>query len=387
MNNQTYDVIIIGGGFAGCALAYQFSRAKASTLLLESGHFCSGTSAACAGRAQIFDSETPQYLEIVKQGYSMLPQLVRELEVDLEWETPGHITLYSSQEQLSGQLKKIAWLKNSGFYAEFLDIEQLKKTEPFLEVNNCVGAIIAEEGHLNPFKFWWGYLQAAQKHAAVVKHHTKVTNLLVEKNNVTSVITNTHKYSGKVVILAMGAWTSTFLSKMNVDLPISFTKAEALVSEPLPRILNHHIGTSGFYESVHGENKSVTLGLGQHKNGCLLISNAIQPADEIELASSAWALPALNQQMMKFFPKLANVRMLRTWSAPSPFAEDYQPIVGWLPKIDNLYIASAFHLAIPTIPLFSEKIRDHVLKNNANFPQQFLEPFSPMRFFNKVLLD
>jgi len=305
----------------------------------------------------------------------------------LEWETPGHITLYSSQEQLSGQLKKIAWLKNSGFYAEFLDIEQLKKTEPFLEVNNCVGAIIAEEGHLNPFKFCWGYLQAAQKHAAVVKHHTKVTNLLVEKNNVTSVITNTHKYSGKVVILAMGAWTSTFLSKMNVDLPISFTKAEAMVSEPLPRILNHHIGTSGFYESVHGENKSVTLGLGQHKNGCLLISNAIQPADEIERASSAWALPALNQQMMKFFPKLANVRMLRTWSAPSPFAEDYQPIVGWLPQIDNLYIASAFHLAIPTIPLFSEKIRDHVLENNANLSQQFLEPFSPLRFFNKVLLD
>ena len=387
MNNQIYDVIIIGGGFAGCALAYQFSKAKLKTLLLEGGHIGSGTSAACAGRAQIFDSETPEYLEIVKQGYAMLPTLGEELGKDLEWETPGHITLYSSQEQLSAQLKKISWLTNSGFHAKYLDIDQLKKIEPFLEVNNCVGAIIAEEGHLNPFKFCWGYLHAAQKHGATIMHHSAVTDLLIEKNNITAVITTSHKYSGKIVILAVGAWTSTFLSKINVDLPISFTKAEAMVSESLPGILNHHIGTSGFYESVHGKNKSVTLGLGQHKNGSLLISNAIQPMNEIERSSSAWGLPALNQQMMKFFPKLRNVRMLRTWSAPSPFAEDYQPIVGWLPQFDNLYLACAFHLAIPTIPLISEKIRDHILEKNANLPSQFLEPFSPLRFFNKVILD
>ncbi len=381
MNNYIYDVIIIGGGFAGCALAYQFARAKVSTLLLESGHFCSGTSAACAGRAQIFDSETPRYLEIVKQGYSMLPLLGNELGLDLEWETPGHITLYSSQEQLSAQLMKISWLTKLGFNAEFLDIDQLKKMEPYLDVNNCVGAILAEEGHLNPFKFCWGYLHAAQKNGAVAKHHTKVKNLILQANNITEVVTETHSYAGKVIILALGAWTTSFLSNMNLSLPMSFTKAEALVSEPLPKTLNHHIGTSGFYDSVHGENKSVTLGLGQHKNGCLLISNAIQPMNEIEKSSSAWGMPTINQQMMRFFPKLNKVRMVRTWSAPSPFAEDYQPILGWLPQFDNLYIAAAFHLAIPTIPLFSEKIANHILEQNSNMPAEFLDPFSPARFF------
>jgi len=155
MNNNIYDIIIIGGGFAGCALTYQFSRAKQKTLLLEGGHICSGTSAACAGRAQIFDSETPDYLNIVKQGYSKLLLLGDELGVDLEWESPGHITLYSSQKQLSAQLEKISWLNNLGFYAEFLDVHQLNKIEPYLKIKHCVGAIIAEEGHLNPFKFCW----------------------------------------------------------------------------------------------------------------------------------------------------------------------------------------------------------------------------------------
>ena len=388
MNNNIYDIIVIGGGFAGCALTYQFASAKQKTLLLEGGHICSGTSAACAGRAQIFDSETPDYLNIVKQGYSKLLLLGDELGVDLEWESPGHITLYSSQKQLSAQLEKISWLNNLGFYAEFLDVHQLNKIEPYLNIKHCVGAIIAEEGHLNPFKFCWGYLHAAQKNCAQVKHHTDVTNLVINKNNITEVITRKESYFGKVIILALGAWTAKFLSKMNIRLPISFTKAEAMVSEPLPKTFSHHIGTSGFYESVHGENKSVTLGLGQHKNGCLVISNAIQPMKEIDRTSSAWGMPAINQQMMNFFPNLNKIRIVRTWSAPSLFSEDYQPIVGWLPQFDNLYIASAFHLAIPTIPLFSEKIANQILEQNLVSSTEFLQPFSPTRFFrDKVLLE
>jgi glycine/D-amino acid oxidase-like deaminating enzyme len=381
MKNNTFDVIIIGGGFAGCALAYHFAQAKSDTLLLESNHFCSGTSSACAGRVQIFDSETPEYLKIVHQGYSELPSLGNELEIDLEWNLPGHLTLYYSKEQMTSHLKKIAWMRDLGLYAEFVKPEEIKEIEPFLNSGNCVGAILAEEGHLNPFKFGWGYLKSAKKLGATIKSFSKVEHFITEGNKIIGVKTRTESYFGKYIILATGAWSRSLTQKFGVNLPLFFTSAEAMVSEPLPKILHHHIGSSGFYDSIHGEMKSVTLGLGQHVNGCLLISNAIQPATIIERASSAWGMPAINQKMREFFPTLKNIRITRTWSAPSPFSKDYQPVIGWLPQFENLYIAAAFHLAIPTIPIFSKPIVNHVLSQNYDLTSGFMEPYSPKRFF------
>ncbi|PKO04298.1 MAG: hypothetical protein CVU41_17890 [Chloroflexi bacterium HGW-Chloroflexi-3] len=378
---KIYDVIIIGGGFAGCGLAYHLSRANINTLLLESNHICSGTSSACAGRAQIFDSETPEYLRIVHQGYSMLPQLGEELDIDLEWELPGHITLYYSQEQLSAHQSKIDWMRKIGLSAEFVPSAEISKLESALNPMNCVGAILAQEGHLNPFKFCWGYLQSAKRLGATIKCRSKVERFIKEGNKIVGVETTNQSYYGKNIILATGAWTGFLTSKIDAPLPIFFTKAEAMVSEPLPKTVNHHIGTSGFYDSVHGNNQLVTLGVGQHRNGCLLISNAIQPATAIDRSSSAWGMPAITQKLSEFFPILKQIRITRTWSAPSPFSKDYQPIIGWLPHFENIYIASAFHLAIPTIPVFTKLIADHIQGQNQIEVSEYLEPFSPDRFF------
>jgi glycine/D-amino acid oxidase-like deaminating enzyme len=370
------DVIVIGGGFAGTLLTYYLSKAGVKVILLEARSLGCGSSGACAGRAQIIESETEDYLELVLAGFRRLPDLGAELDTDLEWELPGHLTVIDNSDHWSIYQAQVARLCNKNVPAEFLDLQALKKYEPALSSHQILGAVYSQEGHLNPFKFLFGFANAAGRLGAKILIYTPVIGFETEKRRVVSVLSARDRFTADVVVLSGGAWTGRLAKQAGSYLPIRFTHAEAMVTEPLPRIIHHHVGMAGFYETVHGGRATVTLGVGQHPNGTLVVSNAIQQAQEIDQASTVWGMPALSDALQKYFPVLARVRVMRTWAAPSPFLPDYLPAVGWLPGFDNLFVLAGLHLAIPTIPVLAERSAEMILGQD----MISLASFSPDRF-------
>jgi sarcosine oxidase subunit beta len=380
MKGITCDLLIVGGGLAGTALAYSAAKLGAEVLLLEGGSICSGTSGACAGRAQIIESETDQYLDLVLAGFSKLEGLGDELGVDLEWELPGHLTLLFTEDQWRQYEVLTRRLNRKGVEAELLDLPALLEAEPHLRSGGCLGAAYSKEGHLNPFKLCMGYASAARRAGATLLTRAAVVGFERRAGKITGVCTENEKFSARFTLLATGAWTGGMAERAACSLPMRFTHAEAIVSEPLPRLIHHHIGMSGFYEAVHGQDRTVTLGLGQHRNGSLVISNAIQQASTIDRNSTAWGLTAIVKALVSIFPDLGNIRIVRSWAAPSPFLPDYQPSIGWMPGIDNLYVAAGFHLAIPTIPVLAEAIIRSLLQEGDEGQKSILRAYSPERF-------
>jgi glycine/D-amino acid oxidase-like deaminating enzyme len=383
MINKSFDFIIIGAGLAGCALSHFLSKSGGKVLLLEAGSICSGTSAACAGRAQIIESESDQYLKLVINGFPNLLNLERELEIDLEWDLPGHLTLINNEEQWQIYKNQVQRLIRFDIPAEMIDLINLRKLEPALNVDGCLGAAYSQEGRLNPFKLCFGFANSAHHKGTEIITNSPVIGFKTDANRIIAVVTNREIIYGETVILATGAWTGKLTNQLGRSIPIKHTHAEALVSEKLPKIINHHIGTSGFYEAVHGEERTVTLGFGQHQNGTIIISNAIQPEEHIDKASTVWGMPAIAKSFANYFPKLCNMRIMRTWAAPSPFLPDFLPAIGWYPEIDNLYIACGFHLAIPTIPLLAEEMANQLMDSRYKIGENILTPYSPERFFSK----
>lgn len=370
------DVVVIGGGFAGTLLTHYLSKVGAKVILLEAGSLGCGSSGACAGRVQIIESETEEYLDLVLSGFNRLAAL-REEGIDLEWELPGHITLLSTPEQWNAYQERVNRLRRKGITAEMLDCEVLQRYEPGLAVRGLLGAAYSEEGHLNPFNFLMGYANAARRLGVIILTRTPVTGFEVQDGTILKVLCTREKFIADKVVLACGAWTGILAKWAGGELPMRFTHAEALVTEPLPRIIHHHVGMAGFYETVHGNKPTVTLGVAQHPNGTLVVSNAIQQSSEIDQASTAWGMPALSNALRKHFPALSQVRVMRTWAAPSPFLPDYLPAVGWLPGFENLFVLAGLHLALPTIPVLAEGAAKMILERQ-DIPS--LASFSPSRF-------
>ena len=77
---------------------------------------------------------------------------------------------------------------------------------------------------------------------------------------------------------------------------------------------------------------------------------------KVRMEATPWGPPGMAQVLLERVPALSKVRVVRSWAAPSPFLEDEQPGVGFIPGFDNLFLATCFHLHVTTVPVLTDII-------------------------------
>lgn len=377
---RTYDVIIVGGGFLGLSTAYQLARAGVRTLLLESGDIGGGTSASCAGRAQVCEGHLdPLNIKLILDGLKKHDTLERELETSYDWHRVGIFLLIRSEELWDRWQARASVLTSAGIPTEVVGRERLQKEEPRLNTEGLLGAAFSVEGLLNPLKLTRAYARAAQRHGAEILGHSAVVGMEVQKRRVTAVKTAGDTFYGDKIAVMAGAWTPVVTRLAGVEVPVRHTQAEAMVTEPMPRLINNNVELSDFYETIHGKMKAVAIGVHPEHNGSLDITEAVTRTEELHHRVSAWGVTAIAQELVRLFPFLAKVRVVRAWGRPTSFTPDEEPLMGWVPQLDNLYVATSMVETITTVPLVSEWMAAMIQGEN---PPVSLDAYSPARYAN-----
>lgn len=384
MKTPSADVIVVGGGFAGLAVAWQLARRGASVLLFEASSLGGGASGACAGRAQVAEGPAGSHMDWVLAGLSRLEGLEEELGCSFEWRRLGNLILIEHERHWQSWNDQVAYLGQRGVPAAMLGPADLAEAEPLLDAGRWLGAAWCLEGHLNPLKLVHAYAAAARRCGADLRQQTPVTGFRQAAGRVTAVETAQGVFSAGAVVVTAGAWTGALLARAGVHLPVQFTHAEAVITEPLPPLLHNHVGLADFYETIHHASRAVSIGVAQQLNGTLLVTEAVEKTPAIHRANSDWGVPAIARDLLALVPALADVRLVRAWAAASPFLPDEQAAIGPAPGLDNLFVATCFHLTIPTLPVLSEALAGVVLGEGCDID---LGQFDPARFQLRIVGD
>ena len=373
-----FDVIIVGGGMLGLSSAYHLARKGAHILLLQAGDLGGGASAACSGRAQVAEGHLdPLNIRLIVEGLARLESLEEELGTAFEWRRNGFLALINSQHLWDDWVARAETLTAAGIPTEVLDRPALQEAEPHLNTEGFMGAAYAVEGLLNPFLFCWAYAKAARRQGALLRPQTPVTAMRVEGLRVAAIEAGGEWFEADQVAIMCGSWTPQVARLAGVDVPLSHTHAEAFVTEPVTITLNNTIELADFYERIHGRDQAVAVGFSRDLHGGLVVTEAVAKTPELHRRTSSWGMAGMAADLVRLYPALAGVRALRAWGIPTSFTPDDEPLVGWLPERENLFVAAAFLETITAVPVASEWMAEMILGES---PPVDLAPFAPDRF-------
>ncbi len=327
------DVVIIGAGVTGAALAYELAvRGIRDVVILERRFPCAGATGRCGGgiRQQF---TTPHNIRLAMESVKRYETLSEELGVDIEFVQGGYLILAETEGEREAQEKAVALQHDLGLPSVLLTPEEAVGVLPLLDGGTIIGATYCPtDGHANPFRVVEGYLKQARRLGVAVEKFTEVVGLEVQGGRIVGVETNRGRISPGVVVNAAGAWSGEIARMAGVELPNVPIRHEIAITEPVQLIMEVMVISihNGIYFSQTKEGQIIGgIGLPDEKPGR-------------NLSSSLEFLRVYARELLRYVPAFGQLSVLRQWAGLYDVTPDAQPILGPTPGLENLIQANGF---------------------------------------------
>ena len=216
-----YDVIIVGGGVIGCAIARELSKYKLRTVLLEKNNdVCNETSAANSAIVHSGYDPLPNSLKAQMNvlGNSMYPQMCKEL--DVPFIQNGSLTIATTDEEMNTLLSLQKRANENKVETKILSSDEVLKLEPQLN-KDIKGALFAPTcGIVNPFELTVALMENAMDNGVELLLNHEVNNIKINENSVSVFCKNDKELECKVLINAAGLFADDINAFVDKD---SFT--------------------------------------------------------------------------------------------------------------------------------------------------------------------
>lgn len=202
-----YDVIIIGGGIIGCAIARELSKQDRKIALFErASDICEGTSKANSGIIHAGYDATPGTLKakLNVQGNQMMEALSKEL--DIPFKKNGSFVLMFEEEG-RGELKKLydRGLQNDVKELQILEGDAVRKLEPGVSEEVKAALYAPTSGIVCPFGMTYAFAENAAVNGVDFYLNTEVLNIKKIEDGF-QIVTSKGNFKTKMVINAAGVY-------------------------------------------------------------------------------------------------------------------------------------------------------------------------------------
>ena len=370
--SETSDVVIVGGGVAGCATAYYLSQAGVKATIIEREGISSQASGFSAGGLNPLEGSCiPGPLSALAMASFKLHKelwgpLQRESGVDFQSRIVS-LTKVAFAEDEAPALQKSMDLfeaaREEGFSGEWLHRSEVLKLEPRLS-EKLIGAVrLFGNATLSSLLFTQALAQVAQKNRAEVIAGN-VRGVRLDNGRVLAVLLEDREIACDQLVFAAGPWSREAEQWLDISVPVDPLKGEILRLElhGPPLAGDYSGGGASVYPRADG----------------LVWCGTTEVNEGFNREPTETAKETIWSAAKTLMPELALATLARHTACLRPLTPDYMPIVGRAPGWDNVFLVTgAGKKGILLSPGMGRATADLITEGVTDIP---LEGCGPDRF-------
>ncbi len=373
---ESYDVVVVGAGIVGAAIAYHLTEAGIhDVLVLERNTVCSGDTAYSCAIVRTHYSN-PLTCRMATIGRDVLADFPRRIGGESGFRRCGYL-IFSGPDTLVEFERNVRLQREAGAEVELIEPRHALELHPLLDPGRIAGAAFEPlSGFADPHLTTMAYLEAARRHGVEVRQGSEVRALLEGPGGrVRAVRTEQGEIAAGHVVLAAGVWTNVLAATVGLHYPY--------------RTVNHKVVHFSLDRPYPAERYPVVRDLPgtcynrPHNDGILFGDSGrgepVPSADYVDLSLARDEAGTFLENLARCFPSLAGARITSHWAGRYDVSPDSNPIIGGFPGRDGLTAVcglsgGGFKLA----PCIGQMVAEQVALGESRVLPG--EPYLPTRF-------
>ncbi|HWC24478.1 MAG TPA: sarcosine oxidase subunit beta family protein [Flexivirga sp.] len=377
---DSYDVVIVGGGGHGLATAYYLAKVHGITnvAVLERGWLAGGN---MARNTTIIRSNYlwDESAAIYEKSLKLWEGLEDELGYDIFFSQRGVLNLAHTLQDERDSVRRVEANRLNGVDAEYISPEQVKEICPIINISQDIrypvmGATYQPRAGIAKHDWVaWGYARRASELGVDLIQNCEVTGFDMDGDKVVGVRTTRGNIRAGRVALAAAGHTSTLTEMAGFRVPIQSHPLQALVSE--------------LHEMIHPTvvmSNHVHVYVSQAHKGELVMGAGVDSYNGYGQRGSFHVIEHQMSAAVELFPAFSRAHLLRTWGGIVDVTLDASPIMGLTP-VDGMYVDCGWGTGgFKAVPGAGFAFA-HTIANNE--PHELNRPYSLERFVTGELID
>jgi len=343
------ELLVVGGGIMGLAIAEHCARRGAGVLLIERRELGAGSSGR-SGAILRQHYRDAQVARMARDSLAVYAGFEEETGLGIGFVRSGVLTVAGpGQPEWCRRVREnVAMLRGLGIETELVDAARMRALVPggrFAE--GAVGAWEPGGGFVDPLRTVAAFGTLARRSGAEVRTGVELSGLELEGGRVVGARTSAGSVRCERVVLVAGPWTRRLLEPLGIRLPLRVVRpenhyldaADAAARVPAgaalhPVLIDLEHECYARYDPAGVRTRTGRVDYDDDEE----LDDPDALREEVSAELKAWARAALARRLPPYATR-PDAGSIAAWYTLTP---DAQALIGPVPGVADLYVASGF---------------------------------------------